>query len=58
MKQCMSFTKGMGLGIVVGIAAVASHKCYCRKNKKFRHKTAKAAKAMSDIMDDIQALLN
>ncbi len=58
MKQCMSFAKGMGMGIVAGIAVAASVKCMCQKNSKFRRKGGKAVKAISGMMSDLQELLD
>ncbi len=58
MKHCMSFAKGMGLGLVVGVAAATAFKCACHSNRKFRRNTSKAARAVSEIMDDLQALIN
>ncbi len=57
MKQCMNFVKGMALGIVAGMAMAVTLKCMIDKNKKLCKKTDKAAKAVSEIMEDIQALL-
>lgn len=57
MKNCMCFIKGMGLGIVVGVATVAMCKHACQNNRRLRHKTKKTAKAMSDIMEDLGNLI-
>lgn len=58
MKNCMSFAKGMGAGIVTGMAMAATVKCICTKSKKMSKRTGKAARAVSQIMDDIQELLS
>lgn len=58
MKHCMSFAKGMGAGIVAGMAAAATVSYVCKHNHKLCKKTTKAARALSDIMEDIQSLLN
>ena len=34
MKNGMNFIKGVGTGMVAGIAVAASVKCLCDKNKK------------------------
>ncbi len=57
MKQCVSFAKGLGAGMAAGaVAAVAVHYA-CKNGKKLKRKTGKAARAVSDIMEDIQELL-
>ena len=58
MKHCMNFAKGMGMGIVAGIALSATVKCVCRNSKTLKQKAGKTARAVSDIVSDIQALLN
>jgi hypothetical protein len=58
MKQTMNFVRGMGAGMVAGIAVAASVKCMCDKNKKLHKTTGRAAKAVSEIMGDIERLLN
>lgn len=58
MKHCMSFAKGMGMGIVAGIAISATVKCVCKNSKTLKRKAGKTARAVSDIVSDIQALLN
>lgn len=50
--------RGMGVGLAAGVAAAATVKCVCMKSKKFRKKTTKAARAVSDIMADIEQLLS
>jgi hypothetical protein len=57
MKNGMNFIKGVGTGMVAGIAVAASVKCLCDKNKKFCKRTGKAVRTMSGIMEDIQELL-
>lgn len=57
MKSTMSFMRGMGAGMVAGIAVAASVKCMCDKNKKFRKTTGRTARAVSEIMGDIERLL-
>lgn len=58
MKHCMSFAKGVGTGMIAGIAAATAVKCMCSKNKSFSKRTHKAARAVSEIMQDIQDLLD
>ncbi len=58
MKSTMNFAKGLGLGMIAGVAAVATYKCMCKHNRKFAKKSNRAARAVSDIMEDIQDLLN
>lgn len=58
MKNTMCFMRGMGVGLAAGVAAAATVKCVCMKSKKFRKKTTKAARAVSDIMADIEQLLS
>lgn len=57
MKHCMSFAKGMGAGIVAGVTAAVAVRCACKNCRTLKRKTGKAARAMSDIMEDIQELL-
>ena len=54
----MNFAKGMGAGIVAGMAMAGAIKYAADHNRKFKRNTGKATKAMSNIIDDIQALLN
>ena len=54
----MSFAKGVGTGMIAGIAAATAVKCMCSKNKSFSKRTHKAARAVSEIMQDIQDLLD
>lgn len=58
MKNTMCFMRGMGIGLAAGMATAAAVKCVRMKSKKFRKKTTKAARAVSDIMEDIQQLLS
>ena len=58
MKNAMNFAKGMGAGIVAGMAMAGALKYAADHNRKFKRNTDKATKAMSNIIDDIQALLN
>lgn len=58
MKNTMCFMRGMGVGLAAGVATAAAVKCICMKSKKFRKKTTKAARAVSDIMSDIEQLLS
>ena len=58
MKSCMTFTKGLATGMIAGVAAVATYKCVCKHNRRFAKKSNRAARAVSDIMEDIQSLLN
>lgn len=53
----MSFAKGMGAGIVAGVTAAVAVRCACKNCRTLKRKTGKAARAMSDIMEDIQELL-
>lgn len=53
----MNFIKGVGTGMVAGIAVAASVKCLCDKNKKLCKRTGKAARTVGGIMEDIQELL-
>ena len=57
MKTCMSFAKGIGTGMVAGIALAVTVKCMCQKNRKMERCTNRAARTVSDIMKDIQELL-
>lgn len=57
MKSCMSFTKGLGMGIVVGMAAAVTVKCVCSNNKKLCKRTGKAARTVSQVLENIQELL-
>lgn len=54
----MSFAKGMGMGIVAGIALSATVKCVCKNSRTLKKKAGKTARAVSEIVEDIQALLN
>ena len=58
MKHCMSFAKGMGMAIVAGIALSATVKCVCKNSRTLKKKAGKTARAVSEIVEDIQALLN
>ncbi len=58
MKQCLSFVKGMGAGIVLGMMSAGAIKYAGQHSRRFRKKTGKATKAISEIMEDIQALLD
>lgn len=58
MKNAMNFAKGMGAGIVAGMAMAGAIKYAADHNRKFKRNTGKATKAVSDIIQDIQALLN
>jgi hypothetical protein len=58
MKNCMSFASGLGLGIILGVSAGAMCKCASKHSRKFRHKTAKAKKAITDMVEDLQAIIN
>ena len=58
MKNTMCFMRGLGIGLAAGMATAAAVKCVCMKSKKFRKETTKAARAVSDIMEDIQQLLS
>ena len=53
----MDFAKGMGAGIIVGLTAAGAVKYACQNNRKFRRTTGKATKAISQIMEDIQSLV-
>lgn len=57
MKHCMDFAKGMGAGIIVGLTAAGALKYACQNNRKIRRTTGKATKAISQIMEDIQSLV-
>lgn len=57
MKHCMSFAKGMGAGMMAGIALAVTVKCVCSKSRKMKRYTNRAANAVSGIMEDIQELL-
>ena len=54
----MNFAKGMGAGIVAGMAMAGAIKYAADNNRKFKKTTNKATRAVSDIINDIQALLN
>ena len=58
MKSVMNFAKGMGARIVAGMAMAGALKYAADHNRKFKRTTGKATKALSDIIEDIQALLN
>ncbi len=58
MKNVMNFAKGMGTGIVAGMAMAGAIKYAADHNRKFKRSTGKATKAMSNIIEDIQSLLN
>ncbi len=58
MKNAMNFAKGMGAGIVAGMAMAGAIKYAADNNRKFKKTTNKATRAVSDIINDIQALLN
>ncbi len=58
MKHCMSFAKGMGMGMVAGIAVAATVKCVCKNNKSMKRKAGKTVRAVSDIIDDLQTLIS
>lgn len=53
----MSFAKGFGAGMLASAAAAVTVKYVCKHNKKLRRKTGKAAKALSEIMEDIEELI-
>lgn len=57
MKHCMSFAKGMGAGIVAGMAIAVAVKCVCMKSRKCKRYTNRAARTVSGLMEDIQELL-
>lgn len=58
MKSCMTFTKGLGLGIVTGMAMAVTVKCVCSNNKNLSKRTGKAARTVSQIMENIEELLS
>ncbi len=58
MKHCMSFAKGIGMGMVAGIAVAATVKCVCKNSKSMKRKAGKTVRAVSDIIDDLQSLIN
>lgn len=57
MKSCKGFIKGLGTGMAAGIAVAVAVKCVCCKSKKLSKRTCKMARAVSDIMDDIQEMI-
>lgn len=57
MRGCMNFAKGMGAGMVAGIALAVTVKCMCQKSRKMARYTNRAARTVSGIMEDIQELL-
>lgn len=57
MKSCKGFIKGLGTGMAAGIAVAVAVKCICQKSKKFSKRTCKMARAVSDIMDNIEEMV-
>lgn len=53
----MSFAKGFGAGMLASAAAAVTVGYACKHNKRLRRKTGKAAKALSEIMEDIEDLI-
>ena len=56
-KSSMSFVKGVGAGMIAGAVVAAVGSTVMSKNKPFAKTTKKAAKAVGNIIDDIQMML-
>ncbi len=57
-KKTMSFVKGMGTGMAVGMMASAAGAMMMSGNKKaLKKKASKAVKAVGSIVDDVQSMM-
>lgn len=56
--KTMGFVKGIGVGMIAGVAATMVGKQMLMNNRTLAKKTTKAVKAASNIMDDIHNLLS
>lgn len=56
-RQAMSFTKGMGTGIIVGAVIAVVAKCVIQNRKCFGKKTKKIMRAVGDVMDNISTIM-
>ncbi len=54
-KNYMNFVKGVGLGMVAGMAAYSAAKSMTN-NKTLAKKASKAVHSISNVVDDIQAV--
>lgn len=56
-KGTMNFVKGVGAGMVAGVVVAAVGSTVMSKNKPLAKTTKKAAKAVGNIIDDIQMMI-
>lgn len=56
-KNSMSFVKGVGAGMVAGAVVAAVGSTVISKNKPLAKTTKRAAKAVGNIIDDIQMMI-
>ena len=57
MKSGVSFAKGVGAGMAAGMVATVVGSAVIKNHKSVRRTANKAAKAVSQILDDVQYIL-
>lgn len=55
-QQAMGFLKGMGAGILAGVAVAAIGSHMMQDNRGFRRRADKTMRGIGDILDSVQAL--
>lgn len=56
-KGSMNFVKGVGAGMIAGAVVTAVGTSVMKNNKPLAKTTKKAAKAVGNIIDDIQMMI-
>ena len=56
-KGVMGFVKGMGTGIIAGMAVGAVGSVILGKNKKFKRTAGKAVHAVGDLIDNVHFMM-
>lgn len=58
MKSSGKFAKGIGAGVMMGVAAsIAGTIAYKNNKKSFKKQAGKAVKAMGDLVDNVQGMI-
>lgn len=53
-KSAMGFMRGIGTGLIAGMAIAAMGSKMMNGNKRFRRRSNKTMRAVGELMDDVQ----
>lgn len=56
-KQTMNFAKGIGTGIIAGIAVASVSSRMMKGNKRLKRNACKTMSAMSSVLDNVEYML-